>query len=156
MTKQAALDLARERGLDLVLVAPGANPPVAKLINFANFKYQQQKKDKAGRSRTKSSELKEVRLTPFIAENDLSNRIKKIREFLEDGDRVKINVKFVGRQITRKEFGEGIANQVIERLKDISIVDSEPKFQGKVLSATLKPIGKQKKKEEASPEENNL
>lgn len=145
--------MARQKGLDLVLVSPGANPPVAKLINFANFKYQQQKKDKAGRSRTKASELKEVRLTPFIAENDLNNRIKKIREFLEDGDRVKINVKFVGRQITRKEFGEDIAKEVIERLKDVALVDSEPKFQGKVLSATLKPIGKQKKKEDIKPEE---
>lgn len=131
------------------MVAPGAKPPVAKLINFANFKYQQKKKDKLGRAKAKGIELKEVRLTPFIAENDLNNRVKKITAFLEDGDRVKINVKFVGRQITRKEFGENLVAKVIDSLKDIAVVDQEPKFQGKILSATLKPLGKQKKKTQA-------
>jgi len=133
------------------MVAPGAKPPVAKLINFANFKYQQKKKDKLWRAKAKGIELKEVRLTPFIAENDLNNRVKKITAFLEDGDRVKINVKFVGRQITRKEFGQELARKVIDRLGSISNIDQEPKFQGKVLTFTLKPTGKSKPKENTLP-----
>lgn len=139
LTKQQALHKAREKSLDLVMVAPNAKPPVAKLVDFANFKYQQKKKEQSGRKKSKSSELKEIRLTPFIAPNDLNTRVKKAQEFLEEGNRVKVNIKFVGRQITRKEFGHKIADQVIETLKDIGKVDQGPKFQGKILSFTIKP-----------------
>lgn len=147
VSKQQALDLAREKGLDVVLVAPNTKPPVAKLINFSNFKYQQKKKQKSGQGK-KSVELKEVRLTPFIAENDLQTRVKKAREFLQEGDRVKINVKFVGRQITRKEFGQKVMDRVVTELGEVSKVDQPAKFQGKVLTATLKPSAKQKKPDE--------
>jgi len=152
MTKEAALALAREKGLDLVLVSPGAKPPVAKLVNFSNFKYQQKKKQKGGGG-TKSSELKELRLTPFIAENDLQTRIKKAKEFLGDGDRVKVNIKFVGRQITRKEFGDEVADKVVTGLTGFGIVDQQPKMQGKILSFTLKPAPKSIRKQVKPAEE---
>lgn len=145
MSKRDALALAQQSGKDLVLVGPNAKPPVAKIVNFSNFKYQQQKKEGAGKKKAKSVELKEVRLTPFIAENDLNTRVNKAREFLEDGDRVKIVIKFIGRQITRKEFGFEVLNKVTEMLKDIAVLDQEAKMMGKLLVATLKPLPKSKK-----------
>jgi len=143
MTKQDALAAAKTQGKDLVMVAPAAKPPVAKIVDFANFKYQQQKKQKSG-GKTKSSELKEIRLTPFIADNDFQTRIRKGREFLEEGDRLKINVKFVGRQITRKEFGFELMDRVKTQLTDIGLVDQEPKMIGRMLTMTVKPNKKQK------------
>ena len=140
LTKAEAIALAKERNQDLVLVSPNAKPPVAKLIDFANFKYQQKKKNQSGKK--SKSETKEIRVTPFIGENDLNVRIKKGREFLTDGDRLKINVKFVGRQITRKEFGEEILVKMANQLADISAIDQAPKMQGKLMSMTLKPSKK--------------
>lgn len=144
-TKQEALELAAKNQLDLVIVSPAAKPPVAKIIDFSNFRYLQKKKDQSSKKKNKSVELKEIRLTPFIAANDLNNRVKKARDFLTEGDRVKINVKFVGRQITRKEFGQEVLDQVTEMLQDVSTIDQPPKMQGKLLSMTLKPVSKNKK-----------
>jgi translation initiation factor IF-3 len=144
MSKSEALKLAIEQKLDVVLVSPEAKPPVAKLISFSNFKYQQQKKDQAGRKKAKSTELKEIRLTPFIAENDLKNRIDKAKDFLNEGDRVKITVKFVGRQITRKEFGFQVLDKVTQNLAEFSQVDQPAKMMGKILMLTLKPNKKVK------------
>lgn len=139
VTKDEALERAKENGLDLVLVAPTANPPVAKIVSFAKFKYQQQQKDKLSKKKTKTGEIKEVRFTPFIAEGDFQVRIRKAREFLEDGNKVKLNVKFVGRQITRKQFGVDLIQRAIEALTDLATIEREPAFQGKVLSAQLQP-----------------
>jgi translation initiation factor IF-3 len=139
MTKDEALKLAEERGLDIVLVAPNTEPPVAKLVNFAKFKYQQKQKNKSGLKKVKTVDIKEIRLSPFIAEGDYNNRIKKAQEFLEDGNKVKLNVKFTGRQITRKKFGEDLLARAIDALKEHATVEREPAFQGKVLSAQLQP-----------------
>lgn len=142
VTKEQAIDMAKAAGVDLVVVASAAKPPVAKLINFATFKYQQKKKDQSGKK--SKVEVKELRLTPFIAENDFATRIKKAKEFLEDGHRVKVTVKFVGRQITRREFGDQILERVKQVLADVAAVDQEPKLQGKMLSMSIKPIKKSK------------
>jgi translation initiation factor IF-3 len=139
LTKQEALDRARAQGLDLVLVAPKANPPVAKIINFAKFRYQQKQKDLAGRKKSKSVGIKEIRFTPFIAENDFNQRIKKAQKFLEDGDKVRLTVKFVGRQITRKDFGERVLNKAISQLSDFSTTEFEPRLQGKLYFTQLQP-----------------
>lgn len=139
MSKQEALDLATAQGLDLILVGPNAKPPVAKLLNFSNFKYQLQKKEQTSKKKSKSGEIKEIRLTPFIATNDLNTRLKKAREFIKDGDRVKINVKFVGRQITRQEFGHEVLEKVIEQLADVATVDQKPKMQGRLMMMVLRP-----------------
>ena len=138
LSKNEALRLAKEKGKDLVLVAPTAKPPVAKILNFSNFKYQQKKKQKSGK--TSKSETKELRFTPFIGEHDKQTRIKKGRAFLEDGDRLKINVKFVGRQMTRKEFGRELLEQVAEDLSEVGKIDTPPKMQGRIMTMTLKPV----------------
>lgn len=139
MSKEEALEEAKKRGKDLILVGPNAKPPVAKLLNFSNFKYQQQKKEQSSKKKSKSTETKEIRLTPFIAPNDLQTRLKKARDFLVDGDRVKINVKFVGRQITRKEFGHEVLEKAAKDLADVASIDQPAKMQGRVMVMTLKP-----------------
>ncbi len=142
LSLKEALDLAEERGLDLVEVAPKAVPPVAKIIDFAKFKYQLKQKLSSGAKKSKAQDIKEIRFTPFIAENDYSIRIKKALEFLEDGDKVKLVVKFVGRQITRKDFGKALMKKAIKALSEESTVEREPAFQGKLLISTLNPIKK--------------
>lgn len=139
MSKDEAVAYAKEQGMDLVLVGPNAKPPVAKIVSFSNFKYQQKKKHQNNKKHAKSSEIKELRITPFIAPNDLNTRLKKSREFLEEGDRVKINVKFVGRQITRKEFGHEVLERITNDLADVSVIDQPAKMQGRIMTMTLKP-----------------
>ncbi len=138
LSKTEALNLARQQNLDLVEVSPFAKPPVAKIIDFKKFKYQQAKKQRESNKKAKV-ELKQVRFTPFIAQGDLNNRLEKIKGFLKDGDRVKIVVKFVGRQITRKEFGYDLINKIVQTLAEEAVPDGEPKLQGKQLYLILNP-----------------
>lgn len=147
MELQEALFMAGQKGLDLVEVAQKADPPVCKIVDFKKFKYQEKKKAAAGRRKGKgSSDQKEIRLTPFMGQKDYEDRVKKAQGFLEQGHRVKMVVKFFGRQITRKEFGYKQLEKAVQTLSDISKVDTEPKWQGRLLSMTLKPTGNIKKK----------
>ena len=140
-----ALFKARQKGLDLVEVTEKANPPVCRIVDFRKFRYNEQKKTEAGNKKGKSQDLKEVRFTPFIGRSDLENRVKKIRSFLEDGDKVKLTVKFVGRQITRKDFGDRVMTEALEALgEEYYKIESEPKLQGKMLSMVIKPTGQNK------------
>ncbi|MFC1653522.1 translation initiation factor IF-3 [Patescibacteria group bacterium] len=148
LKKQEALNRAREAGLDLVVVAEKAKPPVAKIVEFAKFKYQQQQKEAAGRKKAKTVDIKEVRFTPFIAEGDYNQRIKKARKFLEGRDKVRLTVKFVGRQITRKEFGKNLLEKAVAELEDIAKVEFAPRLQGKLYFTQLQPTGKVNKNEE--------
>lgn len=148
MSKQAALDLGRERGVDLVEIAPMAKPPVAKLIDFKKFKYMEAKKEREGRVKSGKVELKEIRFTPFIAAGDYNSRIAKIREYFEDGDRVKIVVKFTGRQITRVDFGKDLIARIVSDLREDASADGEPKLQGKQLFVLLNPAKKSRQKNE--------
>lgn len=142
MSKTEAIAIAEAQGKDVVLVAPNANPPVAKIINFSKFKYQQSQKDSGSRKKARSVDIKEIRFTPFIAEGDFATRMSKAREFLESGNKVKLNVKFTGRQITHKEFGDRVLQRAIEHLSDLSTVEREPAFQGKILFTQLQPLKK--------------
>lgn len=127
------------------MVAPSAKPPVAKIVDFSNFKYQIKKRDQTSKKKSKAGDTKELRMTPFIAENDLNTRIKKVKEFLADGDRVKINVKFVGRQITRKEFGHELVDRITTALTGAGSIDQPAKMMGKMLTVVYKPVPKNKK-----------
>ncbi len=134
-----AIQKAREAGVDLVEVAPNAKPPVAKIIDFKKFKYIEAKKEKEEKKGVKGGELKEVRFSPFIAENDLNTRVKRIREFLEENNKVRIVVRFSGRQITRKDFGYKVIDQILQSISEVADKDSEPKFQGRDLSLIVSP-----------------
>lgn len=138
MSTQEALSRAASLELDLVEITDKSNPPIVKIIDFQKFKYQEDKKDKAGTNKG-GQETKEIRLKPFMAENDLGVKIRQAEKFLKAGDRVRLVVKFQGRQITKKEFGENVMNQAITGLSEVSTVAEEPKFMGKLLIAQVKP-----------------
>jgi len=135
--RDEAIRLAHEQELDLVEIAPLAKPPVAKIIDYNKFLYQQEKKKKEEKKRAKVSETKEIRLGPFMSNNDLQVMIRRGREFLENGNKIRLVVKFRGRQITHPEFGHEVAGKVIEALGDLSKVDREPHFEGRQLVALL-------------------
>ncbi len=137
MSLKEALDKAKVLGVDVVEVAESAKPPVVKLIEFSKFKYQENKKDRAGAA--SAQETKEVRMTPFMAENDFQVRLSRARQFLKGGDKVRLVVKFTGREITKKEFGEKMMANALEQLSTEASVEQAPKMLGKLLLATIKP-----------------
>lgn len=149
LSKFDALTKARETGLDLVEVAPNAKPPVARIIDFNKFLYQQEKKKKEEKKKAKTSETKEVRLGPFMNDHDLEVMIRRARDFLQDNNKVRLVVKFIGRQIVHPEFGQKILNKVLEALSDYSKVEREAHFEGKQLIAIIVP---EKKKQHAKEE----
>jgi translation initiation factor IF-3 len=152
LPKDEALKLAQEQELDLVEIGPQAKPPVVKIIDYNKFLYQLEKKKKEEKKKARASETKEIRLGPFMSDNDLQVMIRRGREFLEDGDKIRLVVKFRGRQIVHPEFGKEIVGKVITALSDLSKVDRDPHFEGKQLVALLS-VEKSKKKVEK--EQNN-
>ena len=132
----------QELGLDLVEIAPKAQPPVVKLINFAKFKYQQEKKEREERKKQKGG-IKEVRLTPFIGKADLKVRIKRLKNFLKEENRVRVVVKFLGRQITKQNFGHQLIKNLGQEVSSLGEQEGEPKLTGKRLVVFFKPIKKQ-------------
>ncbi len=130
MAKHEALRLASERNIDVVEIVPNANPPVAKLIDFQKFLYQEQKKKQEEKRKAKTTETKEVRLGPFMSDNDLQVMMRRAREFLNNGNKVRMVLRFRGRQITHPEFGYNMMGKMIEGLSDISKVDREPHLEG--------------------------
>ena len=131
LKKQEALEKAKEQELDLVEVAPTAKPPVARIIDFKKFLYQEEKKRRETKRKAKSSETKEIRLGPFMNEHDLETMTKRAREFLEENDKVKLVVRFKGRQMGHPEFGLKVVGKAIDMLSDISKVDKDPHFEGR-------------------------
>lgn len=121
-----ALRQAQERGLDLVEVAPTSAPPVCKYLNYGQYKYELQKKEKDSKKRQKTADLKELRCTPKIGEADLQTKIRQAHKFLSAGDRVKFSVKFRGREMTHPEIGQGILTRVVEGLSDVSQLERPP------------------------------
>jgi len=144
LTRFEALQKARELEVDLVEVAPMANPPVARLIDFKKFLYQESKKKNEEKKRSKISETKEIRLGPFMNDHDLKTMIRRGTEFLEDNDKVRLIVKFMGRQIAHPEFGKETMQKAISALANLSKLEREPHFEGKQLIAILSPERKGK------------
>lgn len=140
-----ARHLSQESGLDLVEIAPLAKPPVVKMIDFAKFKYQEAKKLKAEKRGLKGGEMKEIQATPFISQNDYETAINKAKKFLTTGNKVKLSIKFLGRQIQHPEFGHHLIHRFGQDLADISILEGETKLIGKRLLATLSPHKKNEK-----------
>ncbi|MEN3185502.1 MAG: translation initiation factor IF-3 [Atribacterota bacterium] len=134
-----ALQMAEELGLDLVEVGPDANPPVCKIMDYGKFRYEKEKKAKLSRKKQKISELKELNIRPKIDEHDYQVKIKNALRFLNDGDRVKIIVRFRGREEAFKERGRDLLGRIIEDLKEISKVEQDIKSEGSSLTITLAP-----------------
>ncbi len=126
-----ALEKAQEKSLDLVLVAPNANPPVCKIMNYGKYKFEQSKKEKEAKKKQKVLEVKEIRITPNIEEHDFEFKAKNARKFIESGNKLKITVRFRGREINNSRMGENVLNKFIENLSDIAVVEKRPKLEGK-------------------------
>jgi translation initiation factor IF-3 len=143
-----ALSQAEAAGIDAVEIAPLATPPVVKLIDYKKYLYQLAKKDQASKSAQKKVDLKEIRLTPFMAENDFSTKLNRGKQFLSEGHKLRVTVKFVGRQLSHKEFGDQILTKVYTQLDGLAAVDQAGKWFGKQLTSVLTPIKKTKNSNE--------
>src|SRR5688500_7430741 len=128
-----ALQMARERGLDLMEVSPNAQPPVCKIVDYGKFKYEKKKKEHIAKKKQTVIKVKEIQLRPQTEEHDLQYKFKNIRQFLEDGDKAKITIMFRGREITYVDQGYKIMKQLAEMVKDIATVEATPKLEGKKL-----------------------
>ena len=131
MSLNDALDYAGEKKLDLVLVSPNADVPVCKIMNYGKYKFEQSKREKEARKKQKTFELKEIRITPNIEQHDFEFKSKNARKFLEDGNKVRITLKFRGREMNYIKLGEQVLNKFIEELSDISVPEKKPLLEGK-------------------------
>ena len=137
MSSKAAYDIAVQADLDLVCVAPNANPPVCKILNYGKFRFEQQKKAKENKKKQHTVDIKEIQLTPQIGQHDVDTKARAARRFLEEGNKVKVGVRFRGRQMTHVEVGEEVMNKFISSLEDIAVVEKAPYMEGKWLNAVL-------------------
>ncbi|MDK2780485.1 MULTISPECIES: translation initiation factor IF-3 [Trichococcus] len=138
-SKSDALQIAEAANLDLVLVSPNANPPVARIMDYGKFRFDQQKREREARKNQKVVSLKEVRLSPSIDENDFQTKLRNARKFLEKGDKVKASIRFKGRAITHKEIGQRVLDRLASELTDVSTIESHPKMDGRSMFLMLAP-----------------
>lgn len=140
MSSRDAQILARDQGVDLVEIAPNADPPVVKTIDWGKYQYQKMKEQAKNRkkAREKQSELKQMKIGLKISDNDLNIKIRKIKGFLEDGDRVKIMIIFRGREMAHKEIGKELLDRVLAELGDMAVVEGKPQFAGRNLSIGIR------------------
>ncbi|WP_025022325.1 translation initiation factor IF-3 [Ligilactobacillus hayakitensis] len=138
-TKQEALKLAEDSNLDLVLVAPKAKPPVAKIMDYGKYRFELQKKQREARKKQKVVNVKEVRLSPTIDTNDFNTKMKNARKFLSKGDKVKVSIRFKGRAITHKDIGRDVLNRFAEATEDVATVESKAKMDGRSMFLMLAP-----------------
>ncbi|KRL03203.1 translation initiation factor IF-3 [Liquorilactobacillus capillatus] len=138
-SKQEALSLAEQSNLDLVLVAPKAKPPVARVMDYGKYRFELQKKQREARKKQKVINVKEVRLSPTIDTNDFNTKMKNARKFLSKGDKVKVSIRFKGRAITHKEIGYDVLNRFSKAISDIAAVESRAKMDGRSMFLMLAP-----------------
>ncbi|MBM3189633.1 MAG: translation initiation factor IF-3 [Chloroflexi bacterium] len=134
-----ALRLAEERGLDLVEVAPNANPPVCRLLNYGKYLYERARREREARKAQKQIEVKEIRLRPKIADHDVMVKMKQAREFIEEGAKVRVRVRFRGREITHKEIAHELLERVAQEMSDVATVEQAPDMEGNTMLMVLAP-----------------
>lgn len=138
-SKAEALQIAERINLDVVMVAPNAKTPVAKIMNYGKFKFEQQKKEKEARKKQKIITIKEIRLSPTIDKHDFDTKLKNARKFLSKEDKVKVSIRFKGRAITHKEIGQKVLEQFSNEASDIATVEQKPKMDGRSMFLLLAP-----------------
>ena len=144
MPTPRALEMAQERGLDLVEVAPMAAPPVVKFLDFGQYKYELTKREKEAKRKQRSVTFKEVRLSPKIGVGDFDTKVHRAIEFLEDGDRIKVTVRFRGRELTHPELGRNLLSRFVDRVKDHGVAERTPLLEGKSMHITMASLHKPK------------
>jgi translation initiation factor IF-3 len=151
MPTPRALEMAQERGYDLVEVAPMAAPPVVRFLDFGQYKYELTKREKEAKRRQRAVTFKEVRLTPKIGQGDFDTKVHRAIEFLEEGDRIKVTVRFRGRELTHPELGRALLTKFTDKLKDHGVVERAPLLEGKSMHLTVASTHKPKVHEPAAP-----
>lgn len=145
-----ALEIAQERGLDLVEVAPMASPPVTRFLDFGQYKYELAKREREAKRRQRSVTFKEVRLSPKIGQGDFDTKLHRAVEFLEDGDRIKVTVRFRGRELTHPELGRNLLLKFADQVKDHGVVERAPVLEGKSMFISIASVHKPKVHEPAA------
>jgi translation initiation factor IF-3 len=139
MPIRKALAVARENDLDLVEVAPNADPPVCRLLDYGKYLYDRTKREKEARKSQKAREIKEIRLRPKTGEHDIAHKVRDARRFLEDGHKVKVRVRFRGREITHPEVAQGLLERIAADLEDVGYVERKPRREGRTMLMILRP-----------------
>ena len=135
-----ALDRARDAGLDLVEVSPTAKPPVCKILDYGKFKYEAQKRANAARKKQRVIEVKEIKMRPGIDDNDYNIKMKKVRNFLEEGDKVKVTMRFRGRELSHQNLAMNILTKVKDEVSDLGKVEQFPKMEGRQMVMVMAPL----------------
>ena len=139
MSAAEALKIAMERELDLVKIAPGSNPPVCRIMDYGKYRFEQAKKEKEAKKNQRVIEIKEIRMSPGIDTNDFNTKLKNGQKFLSDGDRVKVSVRFRGREMAHTDIGAQLLKDFAEKCADIANMDKAPKLEGRNMSMFLSP-----------------
>jgi translation initiation factor IF-3 len=139
MSCQDALNIAYDKNCDLVKISPGANPPVCKIMDYGKYKFEQSKRDKEAKRHQHVVEIKEIRMSPVIDTNDFNVKLKNGQKFLKEGDRLKVTIRFRGRQMAHTEIGAGILERFAEACADCASLDKNPKLEGRNMSMFLSP-----------------
>ena len=139
LSVQDALERARQSGLDLVEVSPNAAPPVCKILDYGKFKYEAQKRANQARKKQKTFDVKEIKMRPGIDQHDYDVKMRAIRKFLETGDKVKVTMRFRGREMTHQEIGMGVLMRVREDLEEVAKVEQSPKLEGRQMTMVVAP-----------------
>ncbi|MGI6660613.1 MAG: translation initiation factor IF-3 [Bacillota bacterium] len=134
-----ALNIAREKGLDLVEVAPNAKPPVCRIMDYSKWKYEQSKRQKEARKRQKAQDMKEVKMRPAIDDHDFNVKARAARRFLEQGDKVKATIMFRGRELAHVSLGQKVLERLLESVKDVCQVERAPRMEGRNMTMILVP-----------------
>ena len=138
-SRQEALEIAYSQDLDLLCVSPNSNPPVCKILNYGRYHFEQQKKSKEAKKKQHVTEVKPLRLSPVIDTHDFETKLRQARKWAQDGMKVKIDMRFRGRLITRIEVGRKIMNEFVEAMSDVANVEKKPSLEGNTMSCVLAP-----------------
>lgn len=139
MSAEEALNIAIESGYDLVKIAPAAKPPVCRIMDYGKYRFEQSKREKEARKNQHVVEVKEIRMSPSIGANDFNVKLKNAVKFINDGNRVKVTVRFRGREMSHTEIGADLLKRFAEGCADVAVLDKEPKLEGRHMSMFLSP-----------------
>ena len=151
MSAREALEIAAERDLDLVKIAPGSTPPVCKIMDYGKYRFEQTKKEKEAKKKQRVIEIKEIRMSPGIGDNDFNTKLKNAQKFLNDGDRVKVSVRFRGREMAHTDIGAVLLKDFAAKCEEIASMDKAPKLEGRNMSMFLSPKPATPPKKPAKP-----
>ena len=140
MALRDALNMAKDAGVDLVMVSPSANPPVCRIVDYGKFKYEQLRREKEAKKKQKTVEVKEVRLSPNIDVNDLNTKCNSARKFIEKGNKVKVSLRFRGREMAHIDSTKHILEDFAEKLSDIAVIEKAPKMEGRSMMMFLRGL----------------